>query len=139
MAIKDSIIAFYNHLIELDADNKDNWMLHQNGMCNSVSRNPDECLSIWICIKRNFVEVVVLVEARTNDLADEYSKDVCEFLNENAVNTLTRMDHTVDRTKYRSLRRSRWVTSRQWLESPIECFDWAIKEYYNYVKLFNNI
>lgn len=139
MGITDSIDAFYRYLLDNDINNKENWMLHKNGMCNSVSRNPDECLSVWICVKRNYVEIVVLVEAKTQDQAEIYSNDVVEYMLENDITGLTRMDNTVDSVKYRSKRRSRWVSSQQWLESPIECFDWAINEYYKYVKLLNNI
>lgn len=139
MAITDSIVAFYNHLLENDKDNKDNWMLHKNGMCNSISRNPDECISVWICVKLNYVEVVLLVEAKTADQAVIYSKDVSDYLLENNITDFKRMDSTVDNIKYRSKRRSRWVKSHEWLESPIECFDWAISNYYNCIKMLKDI
>lgn len=138
MAIIDSIQAFYEYLLDHDKDNKLNWKLHKNGMCNATSRNPDECISFWICIKKNIVEILLLLEAKTPYDAQVYLPDVTNYINENNID-LVRMDSTVDNTKFRSKRRFRWVVSKEWTESPIECFDWAIKEYYKYVKLFKNI
>ena len=41
MKIEESILTFYQHLLNEDVENKSNWTLHKNGMCNSISRNPD--------------------------------------------------------------------------------------------------
>jgi len=139
MKIDESILEFYQHLLNTDTDNKQNWMLHKNGMCNSVSRNPDECLSLWIVVKKNFVEIVALIEAKTNDINEQCSNTFIKYLEENNINDLCRLDNTVDNAKFRSKRRSRWIKSQNWLESPIECFDWAIEEYYKYVKLLSKL
>lgn len=139
MKIDESILEFYKHLLENDADNKTNWMLHKNGMCNSVSRNPDECLSLWIVVKKNFVEIVALIEARDAEMNEQCSNSFIKYLEENNINGLYRLDNTVDSVKFRSKRRSRWIKSHDWLESPLECFEWAIEEYYKYVKLLNNL
>lgn len=139
MKIDESILEFYQHLLNTDTDNKQNWMLHKNGMCNSVSRNPDECLSLWIVVKKNFVEIVALIEAKTNDINEQCSNTFMKYLEENNIDDLCRLDNTVDNVKFRSKRRSRWIKSRDWLESPIECFDWAIEEYYKYVKLLSKL
>ena len=139
MKIDESILEFYQHLLNTDTDNKQNWMLHKNGMCNSVSRNPDECLSLWIVVKKNFVEIVALIEAKNNDINEQCSNTFMKYLEENNIDGLCRLDNTVDNVKFRSKRRSRWVKSHDWLESPIECFDWAIEEYYKYVKLLSKL
>ncbi len=139
MKIEESILSFYQHLLLNDEENKMNWMLHKNGMCNSVSRNPDECLSLWIVVKKNFVEIVALIEAKDNDTNKLCSDNFEKYLNENNINGLYRLDNTVDEVKFRSKRRSRWVKSHDWLETPIECFDWALNEYYKYVNLLKNL
>ena len=139
MKINESILEFYQHLLHTDNENKNNWMLHQNGMCTSVSRNREECLSLGIVVKKNFVEIVALIEAKTEDINEQCANSLISYMNDNNINGLTRMDNTVDNVKFRSKRRSRFVTSKEWVESPIECFDWAVNEYYKYVKLFNKI
>lgn len=139
MKIEESILTFYQHLLNEDVENKSNWTLHKNGMCNSSSRNPDEGLSLWILVKKNFVEIVALIETKTPDLNIICSANFEKYLTENNINGLYRLDNTVDEVKFRSKRRSRWIKSHDWLESPIECFDWAIEEYYKYLKLLKNL
>ena len=107
MKIEESILTFYQHLLNEDVENKSNWMLHKNGMCNSISRNPDEGLSLWILVKKNFVEIVALIETKTPDLNIVCSANFEKYLNENNINGLYRLDNTVDEVKFRSKRRSR--------------------------------
>lgn len=138
MRIEDSINSFYRHLLVKDSENKLNWTLHQNGMCNSESRNPDECFSMWILVKKHYVEVLALIEGKSDEQATECADDFTKYLMANNITGLERMDNTVDPVKFRSKRRNRWVVSRQWTESPLECYDWAVNEYYNYLNLLTD-
>lgn len=138
MGVVDLVETFYEALLNNDPDNKANWVLNRNGMCNTESRNPDECFSLWIVIRRNFVDIVAQIQANEEDRCNECANDLKEYITENSIDGLVRLDNTIDPIHYRSKNRSRWCTSKEYTESPVDCIDWAIKEYYKYLKLLAN-